>query len=64
MFVPDVGGGIIRAIKDLFGKKLLHQRCTIHQNRNIQRHLPKKYRREASRRFRDAINLKTYEGGC
>ncbi len=61
IFVTDGGGGIIRAIKDLFGKELLHQRCTVHKDRNIQRHLPKKYRREAHRRFRDAINLKTYE---
>jgi transposase-like protein len=61
IFVTDGGGGIIRAIKDLFRKELLHQRCTIHKDRNIQRHLPKKYRREAHRRFRDAINLKTYE---
>jgi len=61
IFVTDGGGGIIRAIKDLFGKELLHQRCTVHKDRNIQRHLPKKYRREAHRRFRDAINLKTYD---
>jgi len=61
IFVTDGGGGIIRAIKDLFGKELIHQRCTIHKDRNIQSHLPKKYRREASRRFRDAINLKTHE---
>lgn len=60
IFVTDGGGGIIRAIKDLFGKELLHQRCTIHKDRNIQNHLPKKYRREAHRRFRDALDLKTY----
>ena len=61
IFVTDGGGGLIRAIKDLFGKDLVHQRCTIHKDRNIQRHLPKKYRREAHRRFRNAINLKTYD---
>jgi transposase-like protein len=61
LFVTDGGGGIISALNDLFGKYLIHQRCTIHKDRNIQRHLPKKYRREAHRRFRDAINLKTYE---
>ena len=42
IFVTDGGGGIIRALKDLFGKDLLHQRCTIHKDRNIQSHLPKK----------------------
>jgi len=61
IFVTDGGGGIIRALKDLFGKDLLHQRCSIHKDRNIQSHLPKKYRREAHRRFRNAMNLKTYE---
>lgn len=61
IFVTDGGGGIIRALKDLFGKDLIHQRCTIHKDRNIQGHLPKKYRREAHRRFRDAMDLKTYE---
>lgn len=61
IFVTDGGGGIIRALKDRFGKDLLHQRCTIHKDRNIQRHLPKKYRREAHRRFRNAIDLKTYD---
>ena len=59
--MTDGGGGIIRALKDRMGKGLLHQRCTIHKDRNIQRHLPKKYRREAHRRFRNAINLKTYD---
>ena len=61
IFVTDGGKGIIRALKDRFLKDLVHQRCTIHKDRNIQNHLPKKYRKEAHRRFRDAINLKTYE---
>lgn len=61
IFVTDGGKGIIRALKDCFSKDLLHQRCTIHKSRNVQSHLPKKYRREAKRRFRDALNLKTYE---
>ena len=60
LFITDGGGGIIRALKDRIGKKLLHQRCTIHKDRNIQSHLPKKYRKEAHRRFRDALDLKTY----
>ena len=58
IFVTDGGGGIIRALKDRFGSDLLHQRCTIHKDRNLQRHLPKRYRKECHRRFRDALNLK------
>ncbi|MBP6986616.1 MAG: IS256 family transposase [Alphaproteobacteria bacterium] len=61
IFVTDGGKGIIRALKDRFLKDLLHQRCTIHKDRNIQSHLPKRYRQEAHRRFRNAMDLKTYE---
>lgn len=61
IFVTDGGGGIIRALKDRFRSKLIHQRCTIHKDRNLQRHLPKRYRNECHRRFRDALDLKDYE---
>lgn len=56
LFVVDGGKGIIKALRDRFGKKLLIQRCTIHKSRNIQRHLPKKYRAEAKAWFRRAID--------
>lgn len=56
LFVVDGGKGIIKALRDRFGKKLLLQRCTIHKSRNIQRHLPKKYRAEAKAWFRRAID--------
>lgn len=61
IFVTDGGGGIIRALKDRFGEDLIHQRCTIHKDRNLQRHLPKRYRKECHRRFRNALDLKDYE---
>ena len=61
IFVTDGGGGILRALKDRFGSGLLHQRCTIHKDRNLQRHLPKRYRKECHRRFRDALALKDYD---
>jgi transposase-like protein len=60
LFVTDGGSGIIKALKDRFGKKLMHQRCTIHKDRNIQRHLPKRYREEAHRRFRIALEQTSY----
>lgn len=60
IFVTDGGGGIIRTLKDRFGDDLLHQRCTIHKDRNLQRHLPKRYRKECHRRFRNALALKDY----
>jgi transposase-like protein len=61
IFVTDGGKGIIRALKTRFGKDLVHQRCTIHKDRNLQHHLPKRYRREAHRRFTHALALKDYE---
>ena len=61
LFVIDGGKGVIKALKDRFGKDLVYQRCTVHKDRNIQSHLPKKYRKEAHRRFRNAIDCVTYE---
>lgn len=61
IWVTDGGKGIIKALRDRFGKKLIHQRCTIHKDRNIQRHLTKRYRKEAHRRFRTALEQNSYE---
>lgn len=47
-------------MKERFGKKLIHQRCMIHKDRNIQKHLPKKYRKETHRRFRTALEQNSY----
>ena len=33
LWVTDGGGGIIKALKDRYGKKLIHQRCTLHKDR-------------------------------
>ena len=38
-----------------FGKKLSHQLGTIHKGRSLQRHLPKRWRKETSQRFRIAF---------
>lgn len=61
IFVTDGGKGVIKALRDKYGKKLIHQRCTIHKDRNLQKHLPKKYRQAAHRRFISALSLATYE---
>lgn len=60
LFVTDGGGGIRKALKARYGKKLLQQRCTIHKDRNIQRHLPKRWRKEAQRRFHIALEQTSY----
>jgi len=61
IWITDGGKGIIKALRRRFGKKLIHQRCTIHKDKNIQRHLAKKYRKEAHRRFRTALEQNSYE---
>jgi putative transposase len=60
IWITDGGSGIIKALKEKFGKKLIHQRCAIHKDRNIQRHLAKKYRKEAHRRFMTALEQNSY----
>ncbi len=59
--ITDGGKGIIKALRKRFGKKLIHQRCTIHKDKNIQRHLAKKYRKKAHRLFRTALEQNSYE---
>lgn len=61
IWVTDGGKGIIKTLKDSFGKKLIHQRCTIHKDRNIQQHLAKRYRKEAHLRFNTALEQTSYE---
>lgn len=60
LFITDGGLGIIRMLKDRFGGDLIHQRCTIHKDRNIQHHLPKRYRKEAHQRFCNVLAMKDY----
>jgi len=60
LFITDGGSGIIKCLKEKYGKGLIHQRCTIHKDRNIQNHLPKRYRQEAHRRYRRALELTRY----
>jgi transposase-like protein len=61
LFVTDGGSGLIKALKERFGKKLLHQRCTIHKSRNLQKHLAKKYRKEAHRLLTVALEQEAYK---
>ena len=61
LWVTDGGGGIIKALKDRYGKKLIHQRCTLHKDRNIQRHLPKRYRKQAHHHFATALEQNSYK---
>lgn len=61
LFVTDGGSGVIKALRDKFGEKLIHQRCTIHKDRNIQKHLAKKYRKTAHDKFKKALAHASYK---
>jgi transposase-like protein len=61
IWITDGGKGIGKALRERFGKKLIHQRCTIHKDRNIQKHLAKRYRKEAHRRYVIALEQSRYE---
>lgn len=61
LYVTDGGKGIIKALKERHGEELIHQRCAIHKDRNIQAHLPKKYRKEAHRKFKNAVDCALYK---
>lgn len=60
IFVTDGGSGIIKWLRDRFGKKLIHVRCAIHKCRNIQRHLAKKYRKSAAAKLMSALEQNSY----
>ena len=61
LWVTDGDGGIIKALKGRYGKKLIHQRCTLHKDRNLQRHLPKRYRKQAHHLFSTALEQNSYK---
>lgn len=60
LFVTDGGSGLLKALRERFGKKLIQQRCAIHKSRNLQRHLAKPYRIETHRRLMLALEQTSY----
>jgi transposase-like protein len=60
LFVTDGGRGLLKALRERFGKKLVHQRCALHKSRNVQRHLAKRYRKEAHRKLMAALEQTSY----
>lgn len=61
LYVVDGGKGTIKTLRERHGQKLMLQRCTIHKDRNLQGHLPEKYRQEAHRRYRLALEQNDYK---
>ena len=60
LFVTDGGSGLLKALRERFGKKLVHQRCAIHKSWNLQRHLAKPYRKETHRKLTTALEQTRY----
>jgi putative transposase len=61
IFVTDGGSGILKALREKFGKRLLLQRCIIHKDRNLQMHVAKKYRTRVHQMFKTALSYATYK---
>jgi len=54
LFAIDGGKGLRKAIRDVFGKHALVQRCQEHKRRNVLGHLPKRLHPSVGRMLRDA----------
>ncbi len=61
LFITDGGKGLIKALRDKFGKKLILQRCTIHKNHNLQKHVAKRYRQQVHKQYTAALAHRKYE---
>lgn len=54
--VIDGGTGLRKALRDLYGKNIHVQRCTVHKKRNVNDKLPKKFQEEFGHLFNAALN--------
>lgn len=54
LFVIDGGKGLRKAIKDIFGKRSVVQRCQEHKRRNVLSYLPKRLHPSVGKMMRDA----------
>jgi transposase-like protein len=54
LFVIDGSKGLRKAIRDIFGKRSLVQRCREHKRRNVLGHLPKHLQASVAKTLRDA----------
>lgn len=54
LFVIDGGKGLRKAIKEVFGKRSIVQRCQEHKRRNVLSYLPKRLHPSVSKMMRDA----------
>lgn len=60
LFVLDGSKALHKAVRNLFGKDVLIQRCQVHKRRNVLSHLPKRYHFQIRSRLKIAWNLTSY----
>jgi len=61
LFVVDGSKALRKAIRDVFGKRTLIQRCQVHKLRNIVSYLPPSREAETRRRLKAAWGLTKYD---
>lgn len=61
LFVIDGGKGLLKAINEVFGKRIEIQRCTEHKKRNVEDQLPKHLHKWFRRKFAAAFNKKSHK---
>ena len=61
LFVLDGSKALQKAVRQVFGKDSLIQRCQVHKARNILEHLPPSRHRSIRMRLRAAWGMKSYE---
>jgi transposase-like protein len=59
--VIDGGKALHKAIKDVFGKDMLIQRCQVHKKRNVLDYLPKEKRETMKHAISQAYNADSYD---
>jgi transposase-like protein len=60
LVVMDGSKALRKAVKDVFGKRVLIQRCRVHKKRNVLEHLPEKKQEEVARKLDAAWREKDY----
>ena len=59
--VIDGSKALRKAVKDVFGRRVLVQRCRVHKKRNVLEHLPEKKQQEVARKLDGAWREKDYD---
>jgi putative transposase len=61
LFVLDGAKALSTAVKRVFGKRSIIQRCQVHKDRNVKAHLPDKHHHELTRQLAAAYSETSYE---